>query len=86
MLLSMKKGVFKYYIRILWGVGGVQVHRENVKTITFIFSKGKSGIRRSSTETCEGYSDFRTTSMESHTGFSTYWISTPIIISKFILN
>ena len=34
MLLSMKKGVFKYYIRILWGVGGVQVHRENVKTIT----------------------------------------------------
>ena len=33
-LLSMQKGVFKYYIRILWGVGGVQVRRENVKTVT----------------------------------------------------
>ena len=30
----MQKGVFKYYIRILWGVGGVQVRRENVKTVT----------------------------------------------------
>ena len=33
-----------------------------------VVSKGKSGICRSSTETCEGCSDFRRTSTESHTG------------------
>ena len=31
-------------------------------------SKGKSGIHRSSTETCEDCSDFHTTSTESHIG------------------
>ena len=31
-------------------------------------SKGKSGICRSSTETCEDCSDFHTTSTESHIG------------------
>ena len=33
-----------------------------------IVSKGKTGTHRSSTETCEGYSVFCTTSTESHTG------------------